>query len=73
MICKHFEIKNFSKKTSLFLLYGENIGLIEDTINENLKPIFSKNVYNYDELELLKIEKNFMKKSLTNLFLKTIN
>jgi len=68
MICKHFEIKNFSKKTSLFLLYGENIGLIEDTINENLKPIFSKNVYNYDELELLNNRKELHEKVFNKSF-----
>jgi len=68
MICKHFEIKNFSKKTSFFLLYGENIGLIEDTINENLKPIFSKNVYNYDELELLNNQKELHEKVFNKSF-----
>ena len=68
MICKHFEIKNFSKKTSFFLLYGENIGLIEDTINENLKPIFSKNVYNYDELELLNNRKELHEKVFNKSF-----
>ena len=68
MICKHFEIKNFSKKTSFFLLYGENIGLIEDTINENLKPIFSKNVYNYEELELLNNRKELHEKVFNKSF-----
>ena len=34
-------------------MYGANTGLIEETINKVLKPNFSKNVYVYDENEVL--------------------
>ena len=54
MIIKYFDLKkNLNKNTSFFLLYGLNIGLIEETINNVFKPIFSKNVFNYEENEIL--------------------
>ena len=54
MIIKYFDLKkNLNKDTSFFLLYGLNIGLIEETINNVFKPIFSKNVFNYEENEIL--------------------
>ena len=42
-----------NKENDFYLLYGQNSGLIEDIINKDLKPIFSKNIYHYDEIELL--------------------
>ena len=54
MIIKYFDLKkNLNKDSSFFLLYGLNIGLIEETINNVFKPIFSKNVFNYEENEIL--------------------
>ena len=54
MIVKHFDLKKKIKTDiNFYLLYGQNSGLIEETINTELKPNFSKNIFYYDELELL--------------------
>ena len=54
MIIKYFNLKkNLEKKINFYLLYGQNSGLIEDTINNELKPHFSKNIFYYDEAEIL--------------------
>jgi DNA polymerase III subunit delta len=68
MIVKYFELnkKNLEGK-NFFLLYGNNEGLINDTIQDSLKPILSKNIFNYDETEVLKdinsFEQNLINKS----------
>ena len=55
MIVKFFELKNIKlSEKKFFLLYGNNQGHIEETINHYLKSIFTKNIYNYDESEILK-------------------
>ena len=46
-------------KKKIFLFYGNNKGLIEETIETILKPSFSKNIYNYDETEILSNIENF--------------
>ena len=69
MILKYFDLKKekiINKK--FFLLYGNNNGLIKETINLNLKPLLSKNVYNYEEEEILKNEENFKENLLTKSF-----
>ena len=54
MIIKNFNLKkSLDKKINFYLLYGQNTGLIENTINNILKPSFSKNIFYYDELEVL--------------------
>ena len=54
MIIKHYELKNNLKgKNNYFLFYGLNSGLIEELINKDLKPALSKNIFNYDEQEIL--------------------
>ena len=54
MIIKFYELKkNFNKSNNYYLLYGNNKGLINETIDNILKPNFSQNVYSYDENELL--------------------
>ena len=54
MIVKFFDLnKNLKKNINFYLLYGLNAGLIEETINNTLKPAFSKNIFNYDESEIL--------------------
>ena len=54
MIVKFFDLnKNLKKNINCYLLYGLNAGLIEETINNTLKPAFSKNIFNYDESEIL--------------------
>ena len=60
MIIKNFELKKINlKDNKYFLLYGNNEGLIEETIKEILKPILSKNIYNYEESDILKNIENF--------------
>ena len=41
------------------MLYGNNSGHIQETIEKILKPKLSKNLYKYDEAEILKNIKNF--------------
>jgi DNA polymerase III subunit delta len=54
MIVKNFDLKKkLREKINCYLLYGKNSGLIDETINLVLKPVFSKNVFYYDENELL--------------------
>jgi DNA polymerase-3 subunit delta len=60
MIIKSFELKkNLKKKFKIYLLYGPNRGLIEDLVNEDLKPVFPKTLYNYTETEILANIDNF--------------
>ena len=60
MIVKYFALKNRNlEKTNFFLLYGNNLGLIEETIEKILKPKLPKNLYKYEETEILKNIKNF--------------
>ena len=60
MIIKHYELKNNLKgKNNYFLFYGLNSGLIEELINKDLKPALSKNIFNYDEQEILSDLGNF--------------
>ena len=55
MILKYFDFKKINLKTQKFiLLYGNNQGHKEEFLNENLKPILQKNIYSYDETEVLK-------------------
>ena len=66
MIVKFFEIKKINlKNKKYFLLYGKNEGLIEETINETLKPNLPENVYNYEEKEILENISSF-KENLVN-------
>lgn len=54
MIIKSFEIKNkINKKTNFYLLYGPNTGQLENTIENFLKPIFSKNIFRYEKSEII--------------------
>lgn len=60
MIVKYFDLgKKNLKDTNFFLLYGNNSGHIQETIEKILKPKLSKNLYKYDEAEILKNIKNF--------------
>ncbi len=54
MIVKSHELKkNIDKNINYYLLYGNNSGLIEENVNNVLKPNFSQNVIYYDEHEIL--------------------
>ena len=69
MIIKSFELgKQKLNQTNFFLLYGNNKGFIEETINNNLKPIFSKNIYNFDETDILKEPEKFKEDILNKSF-----
>ena len=60
MLIKLHELKTFKKKNfNYYLFFGPNIDLIEETIEKIYKPIFSKNIFNYDEEEILKNSNEF--------------
>jgi len=60
MLIKYLDLKKANKgKINYYLFYGPNIGLIEDTIKNIFKPIFSKNIINYDELDILNNKEEF--------------
>ena len=66
MIIKSNELKTFKKKhIDYYLFYGPNTGLIDETINNIFKPIFSKNIINYEETDLLN-NKNSFKEMIFN-------
>ena len=69
MIVKSFNLtKDLTKKINFFLLYGKNIGYIEDTINNLLKPNFSKNIFYYDEADVLANTEQFEESVLNSSF-----
>ena len=69
MIVKYFDLKKEIKKNiNFYLLYGPNSGLIEEIINNTLKPNFSKNLYYYDEKEILSNENEFKEGILNKSF-----
>ena len=41
------------------MLYGNNDGLIEETIQQTLRPILPKNIFSYEESEILKNTDSF--------------
>ena len=68
MQIKYHELKKFKKEDiDYYLLYGQNVGLIEETINNFFKPLFSKNIISCDEIEILndvsKFENSIFNKS----------
>ena len=55
MILKHFELsKNRIQNFKFFLLYGNNTGHINEIVNNVLKPLLPKNVYKYEDTEVIK-------------------
>jgi len=66
MIVKNFELKKkLSQNIDYFLLYGSNTGLINETIEKDLKPVFSNNIFRYDQLDITENEESF-KETLFN-------
>ena len=60
MLVKYNDLRGFNKdKINYYLFYGPNLGLIEDTIKNIFKPIFSKNIINYDEGDILNNKEEF--------------
>ena len=69
MIFKFFEIKKKNLATyKCFLLHGKNKGLIDETIQRDLKPVLSKNIYNYEENEVLNNFETFKENILNKSF-----
>ena len=69
MIIKSYELKKFlNEKINIFLLYGQNSELIDETILKEIMPIFSKNLYNYDETEILSNKSTFEESTLNKSF-----
>ena len=69
MIFKFFELKNKKLDNfNYFLLYGNNSGLIEETISNHLKPIKTSNIFNYDEDEIIKNPNTFEENILNSSF-----
>ena len=69
MILKYFELKkkNFSEN-KFFLLYGNNTGLVEETLETKIKPLSPKNVFTYEENEIIKNTENFEENLLNKSF-----
>ncbi len=54
MIIKFYDLKKkFNKNINFYLLYGNNTGLIDETVEDFFKANFSKNVLNYEESEVV--------------------
>ena len=68
MIIKSYEINKINlKKNNVYLLYGENEGFKNKVIDDTFKK-FSKNIYKYDEKEILNNKENFFNKILSKSF-----
>jgi len=66
VIIKHFDFqKKLDSETNFFLFYGENFGLIEETIENNIKKNFSNNTYTYDETDILLDKEKLLEKIFT--------
>ena len=69
MIKKSFEIKNESiKENYFFLLYGQNEGHKNEIIEKIFKKNYSKNIYHYEENEILKNQEDFFSNILSRSF-----
>ena len=69
MIIKSFELNKIDLTTKhFFLLYGENQGHKNEIIDKKFKKEFSKNIYSYDEAEILNNEENFFNDILSKSF-----
>ncbi len=55
MKLKYFELNEKNLKEKRYVLfYGENKGLIEDTIKNKIKPLTEDKIYTYEESEIIK-------------------
>ncbi len=61
MIIKHFELeKKELKDYKYFLFYGNNKGLIEETIKNKISPLAKDKIYKYEENEITKNTETFI-------------
>ena len=71
MIIKSYELNKINlKKSNIYLLYGENEGLKNKVINDTFKE-FLKNIYKYDEKEILYNKENFFNSIFSKSFFET--
>ena len=69
MIIKSYELKKFDyKKSQHYLFYGNNLDQINQIIDEKIKRNYLNKVFNYEEDEILKNEKNFFDEILSQSF-----
>ena len=62
MIIKSFELEKIDLKNKyFFLLYGENQGYKNQIIEKKFKKLYTENIYNYEESEILNNEEVFFK------------
>ena len=71
MIIKSYELNKINlKRNNIYLLYGENEGLKNKVINDTFKE-FLKNIFRYDEKEILDNKENFFNTILSKSFFET--
>jgi len=69
MITKSFELNALNiKNKNFYLFYGENQGHKNQIIDEKFKKVYSDNIYQYEEEEILGNEENFFNHILTKSF-----
>ena len=71
MVIKSYELNKINlKRNNIYLLYGENEGLKNKVINDTFKE-FLKNIFKYDEKEILDNKENFFNTILSKSFFET--
>ena len=69
MILKSFELDKIDiNKNKYFLFYGDNSGLINETLSQNFIKKFKENIYKYEEKEILESKNILFEKILTKSF-----
>tara|TARA_X000000368_G_scaffold409584_1_gene391724 strand:+ start:619 stop:1614 length:996 start_codon:yes stop_codon:yes gene_type:complete len=69
MIIKSYEVNKINiKLQNYFLFYGENEGLKSEIIKNEFEDKFTKNIYKYDENEILENKESFFNSVLTSSF-----
>ena len=63
MIIKFFELKEKNiKNKKYFLLYGNNKGLIQETIKNKIEPLISTEAEKYEESQVIENPESFLEK-----------
>ena len=68
MIIKYFDLKKNLKKNKFFLFYGNNKGLIRETIDNTLIPSLNNNIFSYEEIDVLKDKESFRENLINKSF-----